>query len=363
MVENKPKRQIRTLSARESCRDKVSIWYGSRDNFMHGLREVLANASDAIGISKQSDSGEIVVKLEEDCETISVFDTGDGIPLSDDIDGKKSYESLLLSLFSGSNYDNAERLDISTGTNGMGLTVLNYSSSLFDIASYINGKKDHLIFTDGGELTSESWNTPSKTKHGTRVRFRLDNEVYPIIKYNPRDIRDLLIALAGANNKLTIRYSYKDVEETFHYGSLEEYMVDISDNCTSSIYSFNKKEYIIEKELNIVESVWSLSTEPVQRTFLNYTNLVEHGAVYDGFVDGMRKTFNKESNQKLSVIDIEMSFNIVTSMLSSNVEFANQTKFSTSKKLYRKLTSDYIISNMEVFKAENPQEFDKILKH
>ena len=77
----------------------------------------------------------------------------------------------------------------------------------------------------------------------------------------------------------------------------------------------------------------------------------------------MRKVFTKASKSKFTNLDIEMSFGFVVSVLSTNVEFTNQTKFSTNKQLYKKLVSEYIVENMEIFKAEKPQEFDKILKH
>ena len=39
--------QIKKLDDRAQAREKLSIWYGSRDNFYHGIKELIANAADA----------------------------------------------------------------------------------------------------------------------------------------------------------------------------------------------------------------------------------------------------------------------------------------------------------------------------
>ena len=360
MSDKDNREDIRSLSTREQCRTRLPIWFGSRDNYLHGLREILANASDEI--SNNFDSGTILVELEDDCKTIAVFDSGRGIPISGETNGVPNYELLFLTLFSGTNYDNIENGKVTTGVNGVGTCVLCHTSSIFHVSSIKNHKRDTVHFQDGGNLVLVE-EGHSEIEHGTHIRFRLDDEVYTNITYDSNDIIEILKALAGANNKLTIRFKHKDIAEEYHYNTLQDYLIDNTEKSSDKAYSFIEKTYQNENEFNTVSCAWDISTDPFQSTFLNYTNLTEQGAIYDGFVNGMRRVFNKESKTKFTTLDIEMSFGMVVSVLSNNAEFTNQTKFSTAKQLYRKLTSDYIVSNMEIFKAENPQEFDKILKH
>lgn len=360
MASNKDK--IRSLDVREQCRMRLPVWFGSRDNYMHGLREILANASDEI--SNNFEAGEIYVQLEDDNETISVRDTGRGIPLSGETNGVKNYELLFLTLFSGTNYDNVENNKVTTGANGLGTCVLNHTSILFEVHSIRDNIEDIVVFENGGSLKNVEFGLKSDINHGTIVKFKLDKEVYTNTVYDPSAVEDILKSLAGSNDKLTIIYSYMDNTKTFHYDNIEEYLEDVSTNKLTNSFSFNTKEYNLDVERDSISCSFNVSTDPVQTTFLNYTNLIEQGAIYDGFIDGMKKTFNKAiPKAKLTNLDIEMSFSFVISLLSTNVEFTNQTKFSTSKQLYKKLVSDYIIENMEIFKAENPAEFDKILKH
>ena len=352
---------IRALDVREQCRMRLPVWFGSRDNYTHGVREILANASDEI--SNNFDEGTIVVTLEEDEETISIFDTGRGIPINGETNGVKNYELLFLTLFSGTNYDNVDNGKITTGANGVGTCVLNHTSELFEVSSIRNYKKDTVLFKDGGRLIDSEFDIPTDIPNGTFIRFKLDKEVYTNTIYNTDDIKAMLKALSGVNSKLVIKYRHLDEKLEYHYDSIEDYLGDNSINKIVNTYSFNSKEYDTENELNTISCTWNVSTEPFQNTFLNYTNLVEQGSIYDGFIDGMKKVFTKASKSKFTNLDIEMSFGFVVSVLSTNVEFTNQTKFSTNKQLYKKLVSEYIVENMEIFKAEKPQEFDKILKH
>ena len=352
---------IRALDVREQCRMRLPVWFGSRDNYTHGVREILANASDEI--SNNFDEGIIVVTLEEDEETISIFDTGRGIPINGETNGVKNYELLFLTLFSGTNYDNVDNGKITTGANGVGTCVLNHTSELFEVSSIRNYKKDTVIFKDGGYLIDSEFDIPTDIPNGTFIRFKLDKEVYTNTIYNTDDIKAMLKALSGVNSKLVIKYRHLDEKLEYHYDSINDYLEDNSINKIVNTYSFNSKEYDAENELNTISCTWNVSTEPFQNTFLNYTNLIEQGSIYDGFIDGMRKVFTKASKSKFTNLDIEMSFGFVVSVLSTNVEFTNQTKFSTNKQLYKKLVSEYIVENMEIFKAEKPQEFDKILKH
>lgn len=352
---------IRALDVREQCRMRLPVWFGSRDNYQHGIREILANASDEI--SNNFDKGTIVVTLEEDKETISIFDTGRGIPISGETNGVKNYELLFLTLFSGTNYDNVDNGKITTGANGVGTCVLNHTSELFEVSSIRNYKKDTVLFRDGGNLINSEFGVSVDISNGTFIRFKLDKEMYTNTVYDSDSIKDMLKALAGVNNRLTIKYRHLDELIEYHYDNIDDYLEDNSVNKIVDTYGFNSKEYNTENEVNNISCAWNVAIDPFQNTFLNYTNLIEQGSIHDGFVEGMKKVFTKASKSKFTNLDIEMSFGFVVSVLSTNVEFTNQTKFSTNKQLYKKLVSEYIVENMEIFKAENPKEFDKILKH
>ena len=84
---------LRSLTERQKARDKVSVFFGSKDNFYHPFIEIVLNSVDEI--SNNFENGNIKVKLHEDNETISVLDSGRGLPLLGKTDGVENYQLLL----------------------------------------------------------------------------------------------------------------------------------------------------------------------------------------------------------------------------------------------------------------------------
>lgn len=361
-MSNSTKDTIRSLSTREQCRTKLPVWFGSRENHFHAVLETLANATDEI--TNNYDDGEIEVWLSNDCKKISIFDTGRGIPINGETNGKQNYELLFCTLFSGTNYDNLENGKVTTGTNGCGITVLNHCSTLFEVSSYKNFKETIIRFEDGGGLVHPPLTTKSSVEHGTKVVFSLDEEVFVNTTFDYIELQNILKRLASTNNKLTIALKHQDDILKYHYESKKDYMEENSINKLSPTIMFAQKLFETGDEINTVGVSFSLSTEPLQQTFLNYTYLKEQGTLHEGFVDGMRKVFNKGvKKNKLTPQDIEMSFNFYVEVLSTNVEYANQTKFSTKKLLYKNIVSNYIVENLEVLKNEQPKLFEQMQKH
>ena len=360
---------IKQLDTRQQCRDKISIFYGSRDNYLHGFKEVLANASDEI--NNNFDNGVIEVTLENDLKTISVKDSGRGVPIDEKTGGKPNYVLLFETLFAGTNYNNNEHGKVTVGTNGCGTTVLNHTSKLFEVTSSRNGNVYELKYEDGGRFVA--FNKIGKSKdHYSIFRFRLDEEVYTKVDYDPNEIREICKWNAATNSKITIKFNYQDEINEFHYDSIEDYFDEITHNNTSPKLVGLKKEVDSGSEKNSIEVVFATSSEPMQQTFLNSNYLPEHGSIYDGIVNGARLFINKYCKDNnlldkkignISSGDIEESLSFIASIESTNVEFSNQTKFSTNKKLYKDIAQSYMQEMLTVMLAENPKGFEKLIKH
>lgn len=362
--------QIKKLSEREKCRDKIAVFYGSRDNYYHGFLETLMNSNDEL--KNYFDNGTIEITVEEDLQTISVFDTGRGIPLMGETDGTPNYILLFETTFAGTNYDNLELGKTTTGTNGCGSCVLNQTSTIYEATCYKNNKMYKVEYKDG-ELQKYIDGEHSDIEHGTLIKFKLDDTVYTNTTYNIEEIKSILNRVASTNTKISIILHYNGEDFTYHYDSIEQYMNSNITNKLSKVFNFNPKTYETKvkkedkelNELNTITSSISLSAEPFQETYLNSTYLKENGSIYDGIIEGIKKFLQKDvkSKTKLSNQDISMSFNIYCSFESTNVEFMNQTKFSTNKLLYKKLATQYIQENLEILKNEDKNTYNKFIEH
>ena len=366
------KDKIRRLDHREQSREKISIWYGSADNYEHGLKEVLANATDEI--INNFDKGTINVELMEDMKTLVVQDSGRGIPMEGETDGTPNYELLFLILFAGTKYGEGGEMDGSyTGTNGSGQTVLNYTSSLFEVTSVRNGKEYHIKFEDGGILSEPITEKETDKESGTTVKFRLDPEIYTETEFTNEQVKSIVKRYAVSSNKITINYTHKDEEVTYHYDHLEEYFDEvIGDTSTSSVRYGDSVLFDDGGEKTSIELALATTTEIIQESYLNINYLPNGGTINNGIVNGVKLYMNKfcrdnslfpKGVRSFADSDIEESISFVAVMLSNNVEFSNQTKLDTQKKLYFEVAKKRVSQMLEVMEIEDKKGFDAIVKH
>lgn len=358
---------IRKLDTRQQCREKLPIFFGSNDNFYHPVQEVLQNAVDEI--STNYEFGTVIAELLDDNKTIEITDTGRGMPVCEfDEDGVPYWELLFRTLFAGSKYDNVENEEETGGTNGVGNTVTCYTSDYFRCDAYYKGNHWMIEFENGGEIKTPLTNLGPTILHGTKITFRLSDEVYTDTMFDEFEIREKVRRFSATANKVALEYKYKDIIEKFKYDSLEDYFDDIATSLTSKRFVGYQKTYDYENEKNTINVVFATSSEPIQETFLNYNYLKLGGSINDGFVRGVKDYFNnylKEMKDKVKFIDkdIEDSLSFCCNFKSTNVSFENQTKFATSKKLYQKIAKEYAKEIMEVMFIEDRQTFEKMLKH
>lgn len=365
--------EIRQLSQREQARDKISVWYGSADNYQHGLKEVMANATDEI--INNFDSGEIYVELEGDNKTITVRDTGRGVPINGKSGDTPNYELLFLQFFAGSKYgEDGITNGAMTGTNGAGLVTLNYTSLLFEVTSIYGGKKYHIKFENGGDITSPLSVTNTDEVHGSTFTFRLDPDVYTETEFTSEQVKEIIQKYAVSSPKVKIHYEHREEREIYYYSSVEEYFDELTgDTTTSSPRHASMAEFKeSDGESTSIELIVSTATEPRQESFLNLTYLPEGGAINDGVINGLKLYMNKHSRdnnlfpknvRSFSDSDVEESISFVAVVLSNRVEFSNQTKFSTQKKLYYEVAKQRTQQLLEVMEVEDRKNFDAIVKH
>ena len=365
--------KIRTLSNREQAREKISIWFGSADNYIHAIKEVVANATDEI--INNFESGTVDIVLHDDNETIEITDCGRGIPIDGKTDGVYNYELLFLTLFAGTKYGEGGTMGGNyTGQNGVGLCVVNYTSSLFEVTSTYNGKRYHIGFANGGEIVSPlSCENANVDEHGTKIKFRLDKDVYTSITYLSEEVEDIVKRYAVGSNKVAINYKYMDKEKSYHYDNLVDYYSDLTGNKNTSSIAFGEAVTFDDGgEKTSISIALSTTTEAIQESYLNLTHLSSGGKVNEGVINGVKLFANKYCKQNrlfpknvnsFTDSDIEESLSFVAVMLSNKVEFQSQTKLSTNKFLYREVAKKRTTQILEIMEIEDTTGFKKIIDH
>lgn len=376
--------KIKSLSVREQCREKISIWFGSASNYYHPLKETVANSTDEI--INNFKSGTVTVLLHDDNKTITVADSGRGIPLQEETEGVPNYELLFETLFAGTKYDQTD--STTTGTNGVGNVVINHTSKYFTVsniqkdkyhvASYIDGNTErdiHLNKTNNLDF----YKTLVKGNHGTIITFELDDEVYTNTEFKYEEVKEIVKNFSIASNKVNFEVgTYNEdndeinILDELHYESINSYFEDEQSNKLTSLINSANHKYLDGNEQTEIDLVFTTSSEPIQKSFLNLTYLEEGGSINEGVLDAVRLYANKHCRDNklfpkgisnFQKQDIEDSVSFVATVLSNNVEFQNQTKLSTNKKLYKDITKKHTTSMLESFQSQNEKEFSKFINH
>ena len=374
---NTNEQNIITLTDREKCRLRTPVFMGSFDCRMINLNEVLMNARDEINTN--FDNGEIHIKLHDDLKTITIRDTGRGIPIKGvDENGTKKSDLIFKTLFSGCNFQNIDKeingaFIENCGQNGAGLTTTQYISTLFIGTQITNYKAYEVTYKNGG-LEESVKEYDSEYEHGTIITFSLDSDVVTNISYTYEEVFNTVKRISSTTKdkiKYVLEYNGESVE--FCYDQYEDYCEEIFETSLCELIHFTDKTYetksvrdgqsFIEKDR--LEVVFSLSTNPVQETYLNGGYLPEQGTFYDGIINGLKKSLQKEvgNKTKLTNNDIVMSFNIYGVLATNNPVYTNQTKFASSNELYKKLATNYIVENMEIIKTEKLSIYKQMIEH
>lgn len=359
---------IKKLSERQKCRDKVQVWFGSKSNHMHPVRESVANSFDEVFNNKPK--GLIRVILGEDSQTIEVIDNGRGIPIHKETDGTPNHELLFETLFAGTKYDNED--EYTTGTNGCGMTVTQYCSDNFRVSSIIDGVEYFVEYEDGESLVAHDFEGKKVNDiDGTSIKFKLSDEVFDSTTFDPKEIRDLCYRTALVSNghtKVIFDDQVNKTIETFEFKSIKDgFEVDVVELAEKEIVEENGDKHKIHCIMsNVVED------DLIQDVYLNATYLVEGGSIHDGIYEATRRFINKyiEKNnlytakeKKVTKDDVKSSIQFICNYFATRIEFANQTKFSTKCKTYRDLVIDYVLENLEILENENPIEIEKMAKN
>ena len=129
----------------------------------------------------------IIVKVDSKDNLVSITDTGDGFTNGSSINKKSkmsNIETAVSMLRAGSNFDNDDISESIVGTNGMGVSLVNALSDMFEIET-INSSEAYLQ-TWTSFKSNKANITPKKktTKTGTRVSFIPNSMVFDNSKWD-----------------------------------------------------------------------------------------------------------------------------------------------------------------------------------
>ena len=364
---------ITVLEGLDPVRKRPGMYIGSTDSrgLHHLIVEVVDNSVDE---ALAGYCTEIQVDINKD-GSVSVTDNGRGIPTGiHQPENISAVELVLTKLHAGGKFGKGG-YTISGGLHGVGVSVVNALSEWLEVEVQQNGKIFHQTYNRG--IPQARLKEVGKSdKHGTKITFYPDAEIFDTIEFNYETMKVRLRELAFLNKGLIIKASDnrpgRETKDTFHYkGGIIEF-----------VESLNKgKELIIPEIIHIAKKSknsevdvafqWNDGYSENIHAYANNINTEEGGVHLIGFRNALAKAINdygkkanlmKESD-KLSIEDVLEGVVAIVSVKLENPQFEGQTKTKLGNAFMRGEVEKVVQEKFGEFLEENPKAAkDLILK-
>lgn len=378
---------IRAMSTRDSFRLKPDVWLQGHDlnAVKHTLVEVVGNAIDEVKycVSKGLPcTPRIDVKRYAD-HAMSVQDYGRGIPVDfNQSENEYNFKLIFMTPFAGGKYDDegAYMDGFTVGTNGVGLTVTQYTADYMDAIIRRDNTEYRVRFEDGyliGDMTKEPAQTVGSEQSGSFIKWKPSNEVFTDTVIEDDYFEQLLKGMAIASGiTITFTDEITGVSLTFQGVDYTEYF-NSTVKCMSLTETFSKSGVVSDtKDVNDnyryeFEGIVAFTEKP-SKLFM-YHNLVSvmGGIHYDSVLTGLSRAMRRTLDYSISCTKEDcrhlMDFVSVFMLTRSNkTSYDGQAKRSVlNRGLASELTSE-LVDIFEKLLAKSPDTKNyliKLLKH
>ena len=360
--------QITVLEGLEAVRMRPSMYIG--DTGQRGLHHLVYEVVDnSIDEALAGYASEIKVIIHQD-NSITVQDDGRGIPVDiHEGEGKPAVEVVMTVLHAGGKFDHSS-YKVSGGLHGVGVSCVNALSKWLDVEVARDGGAYHMRF-ERGDTKKQLTKLYDTDKHGTKVCFLPDNEIFSESVYVWDILAKRLRELAFLNRGITITLTDERKsgendgirKESFHYeGGICEFVSMLNENkqvLSQDVIYLAKTKDNIEVELGMQyndgfnENIYS---------YTNNINTIEGGTHLTGFQTALTRTVNAYAkNNKMLKNDKPMSGNDtregLTAVISVKVpdpQFEGQTKTKLGNSEVRGIVESIVNEGLGEFLEENP---------
>jgi len=364
-------RDIKVLKGLEPVRKSPGMYIGnvhSREGVFNYLREVIDNAIDEFSEGKNS-----IVKIVIDTKrnTAVIGDQALGIPVEIHPQTKLSgLTTILTRLHAGAKFDKTKSYKRGSGTHGVGVSVTNALSKLFEVWTYRKRQWYYQAFKKGKPLSRN----PKKVhkskvplrnwKRGTVVRCTPDESVFTYSKLPVSSVvswikNDAQYLCAGLRFEVVI----DGKEESFYIkeGGLKAMLDALA--ARDKLNFVGKPFYFLSKDKSIESAFgWTNTTEPSYsiRGYANHNYTKDGGTHVTEFKQAIVTAFKAvdKKARKLSSDDLLAGLYGVISIYDPNALYVGQTKDKLGSDVKFK---DILVPEIKMFLSKNKNLVTKII--
>ena len=357
--------EIQVLEGLEAVRKRPGMYIGSTSSsgLHHLVYEIVDNSIDE---ALAGYCTEIDVTINPG-DTITVTDNGRGIPVDIQAQtGRPALEVVYTVLHAGGKFGGGG-YKVSGGLHGVGASVVNALSEWLEVEVFKDGKIYQMKFSRG-KITQEMTVIGVTERHGTKVTFKPDPEMFEDTVYDYEILRTRMREEAFLNAGLQIRIAdlrgEEPTEETMRYaGGIREFVTYLN-RSKDPIHS--QIVYMAGTKGDSMAEVAFQYHDGYNETILSFANNVhtpEGGMHEEGFKRALTTVLNAygrkikmlKDEEKISGEDCREGLTCVISVKLTDAQFEGQTKAKLGNSEIRTLVNNIVSDKLEAFLEENPQ--------
>ena len=364
--------EIQVLEGLEAVRKRPGMYIGSTSSsgLHHLVYEIVDNSIDE---ALAGYCTEIDVTINPG-DTITVTDNGRGIPVDIQAQtGRPALEVVYTVLHAGGKFGGGG-YKVSGGLHGVGASVVNALSEWLEVEVFKDGKIYQMKFSRG-KITQEMTVIGVTERHGTRVTFKPDPEMFEDTVYDYEILRTRMREEAFLNAGLQIRIAdlrgEEPAEETMRYaGGIREFVTYLN-RSKDPIHS--QIVYMAGTKGDSMAEVAFQYHDGYNETILSFANNVhtpEGGMHEEGFKRALTTVLNAygrkikmlKDEEKISGEDCREGLTCVISVKLTDAQFEGQTKAKLGNAYIRALVDQIVSDQLATYLEEHPQTAKLILE-
>ena len=363
--------KIQKLEGIEAVRKRPSMYIGDTGErgLHHLVYEVVDNSIDE-ALAGFCNHVEVIIHVDN---SITVVDDGRGIPVDmHKTEKKPAIEVVLTVLHAGGKFDK-KSYTVSGGLHGVGVTCVNALSEWLEAEVKRDGQVYHMRFKRG--KTASKLEVIGKAKGtGTKITFKADSEIFPVIEYKYDILANRLRELAFLNRgiEITLKDERHNKEELFKFnGGIEEFIKHIN----KAKEPLHPKVIYVSKEKDGIQAEVALQyNEGYNESLYSYANNInttEGGTHLSGFRSALTRAINqyaksnnllKEKDPSLGGDDLREGLTAVVSVKVPNPQFEGQTKTKLGNGEVEGIVSSIVYDGLMTFLEQNPPVARRVLE-
>ncbi|WP_373896112.1 DNA topoisomerase IV subunit B [Virgibacillus natechei] len=363
---------IQVLEGLDAVRKRPGMYIGSTDTrgLHHLVFEIVDNAVDE---ALAGYGNFIKVQIHND-NTISIEDSGRGIPTGMHRSGRPTIEVIFTVLHAGGKFGQGG-YKTSGGLHGVGGSVVNALSEWLEVTIFREGYIYQQRFENGGKPVGSLEKKGPTKKTGTIIHFKPDPTILSAVVFDFETLSERLRESAFLLKGLEIQLidSRTDDKETYQYPdglkSFVDYLNEEKDTL-HHVVSFEGNQQGFEVDFafqfndGYAESMLS---------FVNHVRTKDGGTHESGARTAITRTFNdyarkvgllKEKDKNLEGTDIREGLTAVISVRipEEKLQFEGQTKGKLGTTEARSIVDAVISEKLSYFLEENPDISGALIK-